>query len=97
MKKIIPTLVAALALPAFGANYSVVPNWAKVPTGKNKKWTNNEIDQFVLRKLEGVKLTPNGPAESRVLIRSLYFDLIGLPPTPKEVDDFVKASLVNPQ
>ena len=69
----------------------------RLPTVKNKKWTNNEIDQFVLRKLEGVKLTPNGPAESRVLIRRLYFDLIGLPPTPKEVDDFVKASLVNGQ
>ncbi|MDC0218960.1 PSD1 and planctomycete cytochrome C domain-containing protein [Verrucomicrobia bacterium] len=69
----------------------------KAPTVKNKKWTNNEIDQFVLRKLEGAKLTPNGPAESRVLIRRLYFDLIGLPPTPKEVDAFVKASLVNRQ
>ena len=67
------------------------------PLVKNKKWTHNEIDRFVLRKLEEAKITPNGPAEPRVLIRRLYFDLIGLPPTPKEVDNFLKASLINRQ
>ncbi len=67
----------------------------QVPAVKNKKWTHNEIDQFILRKLEAAKLTPNSSANSRVLIRRVYFDLIGLPPTPKEVDDFLKASIVN--
>jgi mono/diheme cytochrome c family protein len=66
------------------------------PTVKNKKWTNNEIDQFVLRKLEEAKTTPNGPAKSRVLIRRVYFDLIGLPPTPAEVDAFVNSANRNP-
>ena len=69
------------------------PNAPKV---KNKKWTHNEIDQFVLRKLENAKLTPNGPAKSRVLIRRVYFDLIGLPPTPDEVEVFVNFALRNP-
>ena len=36
MKKLIPFLMAALALPAWGANYTVVPNWAKVPTGEKQ-------------------------------------------------------------
>ncbi|HIG81281.1 MAG TPA: DUF1549 domain-containing protein, partial [Verrucomicrobiales bacterium] len=66
------------------------------PTVKNKKWTNNEIDQFVLRKLAEAKLTPNVPAKSRVLIRRVYFDLIGLPPTPDEVDAFVHSANRNP-
>ncbi len=68
----------------------------KAPTVKNKTWTNNEIDQFVLRKLEAAKITPNGPANSRVLIRRVYFDLIGLPPTPAEVNAFVKSANHNP-
>ena len=36
MKKTILTLVATLAFPALGANYTVVPNWAKVPTGEKQ-------------------------------------------------------------
>ena len=36
MKKLIPFLMATLALPALGANYTVVPNWAKVPTGETQ-------------------------------------------------------------
>ena len=36
MKQLIPFLMAALALPVLGANYTVVPNWAKVPTGETQ-------------------------------------------------------------
>ena len=68
----------------------------KAPQVKNNKWTNSEIDQFVLRKLEQKGLAPNGPAQSRVLIRRVYFDLIGLPPTPDEVEAFVNSALRNP-
>ena len=49
----------------------------------------NPIDAFVLAKLQEQKLTPSPPAERRTLIRRLYFDLIGLPPTPEEIDAFV--------
>jgi len=66
-----------------------------VPAVKNAKWTHNAIDRFVLRKLEEAKLAPNGPADSRVLIRRVYFDLIGMPPSPKEVEDFVKSASSN--
>lgn len=49
----------------------------------------NPIDAFVASKLLEKNLSMSPPAEKRVLIRRLYFDLIGLPPTPKEIKDFV--------
>jgi len=53
-------------------------------------WTRNPIDAFVLEKLTAAGLQPSPPAEPRVLIRRLHFDLHGLPPTPEEVDDFIR-------
>ena len=61
----------------------------KAPTVQQKNWPANDIDRFVLRKLESAKLQPNGPADPRTQIRRLYFDLIGLPPSPAEVAAFV--------
>ena len=61
----------------------------KAPVVQQKNWPANDIDRFVLRKLESVKLQPNGPADPRMQIRRLYFDLIGLPPSPTEVAAFV--------
>ena len=49
----------------------------------------NEIDYFVRAKLADEKLVPSSPADHRTLIRRLYFDLIGLPPTPEEINAFV--------
>ena len=51
--------------------------------------TRTPIDRFILAAQEQKGVTPNGPAARRVLIRRAYFDLIGLPPTPEEVDAFV--------
>jgi len=65
------------------------PVQAKLPEVQNASWPRNEIDRFVLATLEGHKLAPNEPANRRVLIRRVYFDLIGLPPTPEEVEAFV--------
>jgi len=59
------------------------------PAVQNKSWPANPVDNFILAKLEEKNLKPSGPAERRVLIRRLYFDLIGLPPTPAEVESFV--------
>jgi mono/diheme cytochrome c family protein len=71
--------------------------WAFQPIGhpqppavRAKNWVANPIDGFVLARLEENGLAPNPPAEPRVLIRRLFFDVIGLPPTPEEVDAFVK-------
>jgi mono/diheme cytochrome c family protein len=59
------------------------------PAVKNTAWPRGAIDQFVLAKLEAQGLTPNAPADRRVLIRRAYFDLVGLPPPAEEVEQFV--------
>src|SRR5437660_5616661 len=61
-----------------------------VPNGKNRKWTRNPIDHFVVARLEKEGLKPSPDADRATLIRRLNLDLTGLPPTPKEVDEFVR-------
>jgi hypothetical protein len=53
------------------------------------------IDRFLDAKLAAAKLTPAGPAEPRVLLRRLWFDIVGLPPTPDAVREFEKACAVD--
>ena len=59
------------------------------PTVTAAEWCRSEIDRFVLARLEAAGLTPNGPASKARLIRRVTFDLTGLPPTLKEIDDFL--------
>tara|TARA_Y100000780_G_scaffold37421_1_gene30153 strand:- start:121 stop:3249 length:3129 start_codon:yes stop_codon:yes gene_type:complete len=68
-----------------------------VPKVKNSQWVSNEIDHFVLSKLEAAGLHPNNPAQHRALLRRLYFDIIGLPPAPEEVANFLAAADGNPR
>ena len=56
---------------------------------KNRGWVRNEIDAFVLSRLEREGLTPSPAADRTTLIRRVTLDLTGLPPTPEEVDAFV--------
>lgn len=58
------------------------------PSVKKKSWPQNPIDQFVLARLEKEKLAPSEPADRYTLVRRVYLDLIGLPPTPEEADAF---------
>jgi len=60
-----------------------------VPKVINTAWCQNPIDNFVLAKLETEHLKPNEPADKRTLIRRAYLDLIGLPPTPQQVNAFL--------
>ena len=62
----------------------------KPPEVKNTAWPKTAIDRFVLAKLEQQQLKPVHPAAKRVLIRRASLDLIGLPPTPEEVEAFEK-------
>src|SRR5262245_46621352 len=60
-----------------------------LPAVNDRAWPRAPIDYFVLAKLEENGLRPAGPADKRTLIRRATFDLIGLPPTPEEVDAFL--------
>jgi hypothetical protein len=79
---------------AAGAAYE--PHWAYVPPRRpavpavqNAAWPRNDIDRFILARLEAEGLAPQPEADRMTLARRLALDLTGLPPTPAEVDAFV--------
>ncbi|MFN0168785.1 MAG: PSD1 and planctomycete cytochrome C domain-containing protein [Bryobacteraceae bacterium] len=59
-----------------------------VPEVRSAAWVRNPIDAFILAKLEANGLKPAPQAAKRVLARRVWFDLLGLPPTPEEVEAF---------
>jgi hypothetical protein len=59
------------------------------PEAHDVGWCRTPIDWFVLAALEARGIRPNAPADRRTLIRRVYFDLLGLPPSPEEVKAFV--------
>ena len=61
-----------------------------VPRTKDATWARSEIDRFILARLEEKGLRPTSDANRSALVRRLYLDLIGLPPTPEQVDEFEK-------
>ncbi len=65
------------------------PVKAPVPTVQAANRVRTPVDSFLLQKLEGQGLSFNPDADPRVLIRRLYFDLIGLPPTPEQINEFI--------
>ena len=79
---------------AAGAEYQrhwafVKPRRPAVPAVVNERWARNEIDTFVLARLEQAGIKSSPPAERETLIRRLSLDLRGLPPTLAEVDAFL--------
>jgi len=77
-----------------GANYGehwafVVPKSSSIPLVANKLWAKNPIDAFILNRLEHNNIKPSPQASKEILIRRLTLDLTGLPPTLKEIDDFL--------
>jgi hypothetical protein len=94
-------LVAGMAVQAGEPMWSAEKrnHWAwkapvrrTAPDVKNATWVRNPIDAFILAKLEAKGLKPAAPATREQLIRRVTFDLIGLPPTPEEIDFFTKDS-----
>jgi cytochrome c553 len=60
------------------------------PAVQNAAWPRTDVDRFLMAGLEAKGLKPVGDADPRALIRRLYFDLIGLPPSPEDVEAFAK-------
>jgi hypothetical protein len=60
------------------------------PVVKDLSWPRNPLDRFILARLEKEGVAPSPEAPGATLLRRLYLDLIGLPPSPREVDDFLK-------
>ena len=78
---------------AAGAGYTahwafVAPKKAPPPEVRQSEWPRNHIDAFILARLEKERLKPSPPADRVSLIRRVSLDLLGLPPTPEEVDAF---------
>lgn len=67
----------------------VAPERPELPRVKNQRWPQNPIDFFVLQKLEAEKLGPSVPIDRRRLIRRVFLDLVGYPPTYKQVQKFI--------
>ncbi len=68
------------------------PRRPEVPRVERQGWVRTPIDGFILAKLEATGLEPSPAAGKRVLLRRAYYDLIGLPPTPDEVEAFLADS-----
>lgn len=64
-------------------------NSPEIPATENSSWPRDDIDRFILAEQESRDLSPTGDASPRVLLRRLYYDLIGLPPTYDETEAFV--------
>lgn len=62
----------------------------EIPSVRSSDWPSTDIDRFVLAKLEARQLQPLGPADKRTFIRRASFDLTGLPPTPEQVEEFLR-------
>lgn len=83
-----------------GAEYK--PHWAlitpqpqQLPQTENKKWAKNEIDHFVLAKMESLDLSPNDVADKERLLKRVCFDLTGLPPTIEMQEKFLNDNSAN--
>jgi hypothetical protein len=67
----------------------IKPARPESPPVKNVAWARNPIDRFILARLEKEGLAPSPEAAKETLVRRVYLDLTGLPPSPKEVDQFL--------
>ena len=65
------------------------PAQSDLPIVRDQEWPRNDIDHFILAQLEHAGLKPANDVERTALLRRLYFDLIGLPPTPGQIQAFL--------
>ncbi len=79
---------------AQGAEYKthwsfITPEKPELPEVKNTTWARDNIDLFILEKIEELGTQPSPVADQETLIRRVTLDLTGLPPTPAEIDEFL--------
>ena len=67
-------------------SHAAIPSFS---SPADRRWIHNPVDAFILARLQKEGLKPAPPASRRTLIRRVYFDLTGLPPTPQEIERFV--------
>lgn len=67
------------------------PKTVELPKINDADWPRNELDHFILARLEEDGIRPSPDAQPHVLLRRLYFDLIGLPPTESAIDRFQRS------
>ncbi len=67
------------------------------PETKDHAWPRNEVDRFILARLEAEGLQPAPEADRVTWLRRVSFDLTGLPPTPEQVAAFIESAIHNPQ
>ena len=67
----------------------ITPTRPALPKIKNRDWPKNAIDHFALKRLEREGIEPSPEADRATLIRRVSLDLTGLPPAPREIDDFL--------
>ena len=86
----LPDELATVAAPARNTHWSFQPLAAAPPPAtKNPNWIRSPIDAFVLARLEAAGLEPSPEADQATLVRRLSLDLLGLPPTVAEIDQFL--------
>lgn len=73
------------------------PQRSRPPEVEDAEWVSTPVDQFVLAKLEQSELLPAGDAQAYKVLRRLCFDLLGLPPTPDQIDYFNRMWKKNPE
>jgi len=73
----------------------IKPQKPELPLIKGSDWTKNELDQFILDRLQKEKLHPSERASKETLIRRLSFNLTGLPPSPEQIESFAKDTLAD--
>jgi hypothetical protein len=71
------------------------PKTVTPPAVHDKSWSRTDLDRFILARLEKEHLQPVVDADRTTLIRRVTFDLIGLPPTPEEIDAFIRDTSAN--
>jgi hypothetical protein len=93
---VMPTSIASVTTPPAYDFDEARRFWAfqpvkkgNAPSVRDRLWVRNEVDQFILAKLEEKRIRPVADADKRTLIRRATFDLTGLPPTPTEIDAFL--------